>query len=266
VVQRIREKIESRIPFLKEVKSWDQTGGLPPPPVVDLHVAKEVVVQANIELALLSEFIHRVDKLGIDILGELVPPLHHVGIFEHARPVAADDFLQLQGLASQAALAQHYGIPTRLLDWSDDPLVAAFFSAWRPDDRMISADRVCVWGLNEDKVAAKGINLWGSVGLSLQIIRPKRSNNAYLRAQRGVFTFPWGAGCYALVNNGVYPSIEDFVRIVARGNSNSPLLRCITLPASMTAELLSALERRWVTLDDLMPSAQTVARQITGGR
>lgn len=45
---------------------------------------------------------------------------------------------------SMRALARHHGMPSRLLDWTKNPWVAAFFSQYNKNDEV---DDVCVWVL-----------------------------------------------------------------------------------------------------------------------
>src|ERR1700730_8777206 len=46
------------------------------------------------------------------------------------------------------AVAQHYGIPTHLIDFSTDPRVAAFFAAHDPPATHAKSDRGCIICLN----------------------------------------------------------------------------------------------------------------------
>src|SRR5262249_39550766 len=58
-------------------------------------------------------------------------------------------------------LAQHYGLPTRLLDWSENPLVAAYFAVTDIPD-----DDGCIWALWPD-----GLNQAFNAGSGLKQIR-----------------------------------------------------------------------------------------------
>jgi hypothetical protein len=90
---------------------------------------------------------------------------------------------------SVLALAQHYAVPTRLLDWSLDPYVSAYFAASEAARRHQEPGELAVWAFvsgiidaNEDLLEAAS----ASRG-PIRYITAPWATNANARAQRGVF-------------------------------------------------------------------------------
>lgn len=83
-----------------------------------------------------------------------------------------------------AALAQHYGLPTRLIDWSFNQYVAAFF-ATNFTTKPKSTNKISLWMLNYSKLA----ELFASQESDVRIFSPHYQWNENAKSQKGLFTY-----------------------------------------------------------------------------
>lgn len=214
-------------------------------------------VLLEIERDLLLRFFEIADKRGFSlpddsqILRSYLKELKSQTLDENAL-VGSDERIWDKGL-SLMALAQHFGIPTPLLDWTRQAYIAAFFAAESAVSKLV------IWAFN---FPYEG-NRFPYRRSPIRLVTAPSATNPNLKAQRGVFTLVKGS--YPIDKDRNYVPLDKYLEEYSEDqyierNKVVKLfkLRKFTLPKDEASKLLHLLAKLDITPSAIYPGYQSV--------
>lgn len=208
---------------------------------------KDHIGQWVFEWALLNSFLTSCDSAGLSVPGDSMEfrAYFALGRISNIHGINARDWPQ-DDVVPLMALAQHHGVPTRLLDWSDSPYVACYHaaeSAIRED--IDGVGRLAIFALEHTGIHPN---------TPLKQVRVPGNTSPNIAFQRGSFI---------LVSNSGFRG-EEFTPEVSLESrlpvGPKPILHKLTLPKSLVPDLLVRCHKFGISGASVFPGYDGSAR------
>ncbi len=145
------------------------------------------------------------------------------------------------------SIAQHFGLPTRLLDWTTNPLVALWFAFIEKEN--ISGFR-CVWGLAVENIYFADLTTDPFNQATTRVFTPNHLTNR-IKSQNGWFT----VHSHDKENNNIL-SIKD-CPIFESGN-----LAKFTFSNTLREEILNTLDTLGINHSSILQDLEGISKYI----
>lgn len=210
------------------------------------------------EIRMLQEFMFAADSTGIALPNDSMGFRDkHLNLNSGAldRYIKQPNLWPNKSLYELMAIAQHYGMPTRLLDWSKRSYIAAYFAAsdaLRNFDLTIKANtqKFVVWALNIER-----INLHSNF---IDVIELPTGFNKNMSMQ---------SGCFTVVRQSAkrqepFDSTHLLDEFLINNRTGGPYLKKVTVPIDQAREVLQLCKLYGITATSLFPDLYGAAKFV----
>ncbi|MBS0878999.1 FRG domain-containing protein [Pantoea sp. JGM49] len=160
-----------------------------------------------------------------------------------------------------AALAQHHGLPTRLLDWSYDPFISIFFAL---KGALENEGNLCIWCLNTNLLTEPYLE---ADECPIKFVTPPYYDNPNLNSQKGIFTHT-PTKIQSTVANAIGTPVnrtplDKFLAEKLKGyGRRDEVLRKVTLPCSEAKTAYYHLNNHGYSSSKIFPGFDGVVKEL----
>ena len=221
---------------------------------------------AGEEFSAIVGFYERANYQGLYVPHLTTLQTHH-GIIRHTML----DFIKNKKINPEyyelISLAQHYGIPTRFLDWTHEFYVAFFFAFRNAIYKIykninenklegLLSDKIVIWALDRGSLQTK------DNPVSLLFITPCYNNNPNLTAQKGTFSYHNETiDLSTKTGNLSTQPIDELIRNISHKYSH-PVLYKFTLPYAQVLEGFVHIIKVGYTYSKIFPGYASICKDL----